>query len=155
MWRMSDFWSIVVGVWIDIEVRLRQLRELPRHWRWSDLEIGLKSFGLANCTLYEMIRPKGVDYTRLNHIWETLSNDNWSIGWRHLWSSDLSTRAKVFMWHILAQGIFSGSCALRIAHRIGYLRVVVHPIIPIHQHSENDSTYLPYLCTCSPLLEDN
>jgi hypothetical protein len=43
-----------------------------------------------------------------------LAEVEWRRFWNDLWTSDLTTKVKVFLWHIFAQGLFTGSRALKI-----------------------------------------
>jgi hypothetical protein len=51
----------------------------------------------------------------LNAIWEVqMDESEWRLFWNALWTSDLTTKAKVFIWRVIAQGLFTGSWALKI-----------------------------------------
>lgn len=141
--KIQDLWSQNLRSWTDFSPRFARLRNsdagITMHamtlmaavkdsridppgpapnaalWRWVDRDERLKSFALQNARRYQLLRPKTVNHDRLNRIWRcSLTEEDWSSLWVKLWSSDLSSRAKIFTWRCLAQGLFSGARAARI-----------------------------------------
>lgn len=84
-------------------------------WRWADDMARLNHFCISNARRYQMLRQKENACPRLNRIWGyTKSEKEWNKLWHSVWSSDLSLKAKTFIWRVLAQGLFSGTRALKI-----------------------------------------
>jgi hypothetical protein len=99
----------------------------PGHWRWSDQNTErMEAFILPNRQAYLFLFPQDFTHQRLNSIWEvTLEEGEWQTFWHALWQSNLTTTAKVFLWRILAQGLFTGSRAITI--KIGDGRCLACP----------------------------
>lgn len=129
--KVSDFWSSTDNAWRCLAVKLNQLRGLTVDqrchclcficyihvivfcgsnfdtwawlWRWLDQDVSLRQCGLPNHWVHEMLRPKGSDFYRLNTIWSVhFTQMEWNDVWKVVWMTDLSTRAKAFLWQILA-----------------------------------------------------
>jgi hypothetical protein len=85
-------------------------------WRWSDkAEDKLDAFLLSNKRVYLFLLPQDFTHNRLKAIWEAeLDEGEWRKFWHALWTSDLTTKGKVFLWRVISQGLFTGSRALKI-----------------------------------------
>jgi hypothetical protein len=84
--------------------------------RWSDkADKTLEEFVLSNKRVYLFLLPQDFTHNRLNAIWGVmLAEVEWRRFWNDLWTSDLTTKGKVFLWPIFSQGLFTGSRALKI-----------------------------------------
>jgi hypothetical protein len=145
--RVAHMWDSNLQSWKDLNYKLERVRGLTTeslsfarrflcqveqakmedhptsttagHWRWSDKDQeDLETFTLHNRHVYLFLLPQEFNHHQLNSIWEVaLEEGEWRAFWQALWQSDLTTKAKVFVWRVLAQGLFTGSRAITI--RIG------------------------------------
>lgn len=93
------------------------------NWRWRDSEKTPRKFSIPNHRIYALLDDHGNDTERLNRHWRIADpGDTWAKRWDSLWKSDLHFRAKVFIWRILAQGLYTGA-------RAGYLGHDVHCLV--------------------------
>lgn len=84
-------------------------------WRWSDRIHIINSFSISNARRCNLLPNQEVDFTRLNRIWHSsTTNKGWHDIWSLIWSSDLSLKAKTFLWRVFARGLFLGTRALKI-----------------------------------------
>lgn len=73
-----------------------------------------KTFALPNIRRYHLLWPSGFNSDQLNRLGNcTLSELEWVDIWFSLWTSDLTYQAKIFLWRILANGLFSGARAAK------------------------------------------
>jgi hypothetical protein len=67
-------------------------------WHWSDKEKDLlKEFTLSNKRVYLFFLPQDFNHSHLHAIWDVqLEENEWREFWNALWTSDLTTKGKVF-----------------------------------------------------------
>jgi hypothetical protein len=117
-------------------------------WRWSDKAADqLKEFALPNKQVYLFLLPQDFTHSQLNAIWGMdLDKGEWHTFWHALWTSDLTTNGKVFLWRVFSQGLFTGSQALKIPigdgccfHCPGTIDLSPHiPMLPLF-HSSHEA----------------
>jgi hypothetical protein len=91
---------------------------LAASWKWIDQDKNNSEFCITNAEAYDYLATNGMDTARWNATWSrTDLEETWKKWWSHLWCSDLSTRAKVFIWRILAKALFTGACAILMGHQ--------------------------------------
>jgi hypothetical protein len=142
--RVSHLWDMEARKWKDLSNKLDRVQGLTneslsfvhsflwkieqatiedqytsttaRHWRWSDQDLEmLETFFLPNKCVYLFLLSQDFNHQCLNSIWGViLEEGEWQNFWQALWQSDLTTKGKVFLWRVLAQGLFTGSKALTI-----------------------------------------
>ncbi|CAM6102385.1 unnamed protein product [Calypogeia fissa] len=77
-------------------------------WQWLDSGTPLQHFLLSNGRRYQLLLPICSDMDRLNRIWHcSLTPEEWQGWWDALWTADLSTRSKVFIWRLVSQGFYT------------------------------------------------
>lgn len=75
----------------------------------------MNSFAISNVRCYQLLRSQDNNFSRLNKIWGyTKTDKKWHQILHLIWISDLSLKANTFLWTMLAQGLFSGTRALKI-----------------------------------------
>jgi hypothetical protein len=142
--RVSHLWDKEASSWKDLSNKLDRVRGLTNkslslvncflqqiahatledqhisttagHWRWSNQTTEtLETLLLLNKRVYLFLVSQEFNHHRLNSIWGvTLDEGEWRSFWQALWQLDLTTKGKVFLWRVLAQGLFTGSQALKI-----------------------------------------
>jgi hypothetical protein len=59
----------------------------------------------------------GLDIQRWNETWARNDSEaTWQARWAKIWSSDLANQAKIFLWRILAKGLYTGARAVLMGH---------------------------------------
>jgi hypothetical protein len=91
--------------------------DMAASWKWIDQDKNNSKFHIANAMAYDYLATNGTDTARWNATWSrTDSEEIWKKRWAYLWSLDLSTREIIFIWRILAKGLFTGACAILMGH---------------------------------------
>ncbi|CAM6101877.1 unnamed protein product [Calypogeia fissa] len=88
---------------------------LASSWQWTDQDGPLQNFSIPNGRIYKLLLPICNDFDRLNRIWDSNhTTSEWNSCWDALWSADLLTRQKVFIWRIISQGLYTQKKAFQI-----------------------------------------
>jgi hypothetical protein len=93
---------------------------------WSWVGQGFKNlrFQLANALAYNYIATPGLDILCWNATWLTSDTEEiWKTRWSKIWASDLSYRAKIFIWRVIAKGLFTGAWAILMGHQETHCKV--------------------------------
>jgi hypothetical protein len=87
-------------------------------WSWATHENNNTGFQIPNALAYSFLVTVGMDTIRWNTAWSRADHDNiWGVRWTKLWALDLSYRAKIFIWRILAKGLFTRARAILMVHQ--------------------------------------
>lgn len=81
-------------------------------WRWTDSTKTPRKFMLPNHKIYSLLDEPGSDHERWNRHWDCMDSEVvWSTRWKKIWKSDLPFRGKLFLWRVIAQGLYTGNWA--------------------------------------------
>lgn len=87
----------------------------PDVWVWSNDIPTHGGFLLPNAKIYALILQVSIEWQHLNHKWQRTDEENiWKQRWKRLWGSDLTQRAKTFLWYICKNGLFTQERAQKI-----------------------------------------
>jgi hypothetical protein len=87
-------------------------------WSWTTHEQNNTRFQIPNALAYNLLVTASMDTPRRNVTWTRVDPDQiWEVQWAKLWASDLSYRAKIFSWRVLAKGLFTGARAILMGHQ--------------------------------------
>jgi hypothetical protein len=84
-------------------------------WSWINQVSNNIHFRLTNTLAYSYLADIGMDKTCWNETSD--SNKTWKACWTKLWASNSSYRAKMFIWQVLAKGLFTGAQAVLMGHQ--------------------------------------
>jgi hypothetical protein len=86
-------------------------------WNWTGYDHNHSSYRLSKKMAYDFLLVEGMDTERWNTTWHrTDTNEQWQARWAKLWASDLAYQAKIFLWRVLAKGLFTGARAMLMGH---------------------------------------
>lgn len=145
---MQDMWNAKTQDWKDYEEKLNRLRGIPHWpreltqqlintlqsaeelsygegnepnlWSWSNCSPTARSFQLPNKIRYSLMLLESLEWCVLNGKWNrTDPPEVWEKRWKGIWASDLTRRAKSFLWKIRMNGLFTMARAQHMGHGNG------------------------------------
>ncbi|CAM6097625.1 unnamed protein product [Calypogeia fissa] len=122
----------------NLSIQTDDALPLPPSWQWTDRLAPLQQFLIPNGRIYKQILPLCHDFERLNRIWHcNYSTDGWNAWWNALWTSDLSSRLKVFTWRIISQGFYTMKKAAQINKGEPYCKLCSGQALSSIWHARN------------------
>lgn len=77
-------------------------------------------FFLPNAKVYALMLPESIEWKYMNSKWSRLDDEaTWTKIWKALWNSDLTRRAKLFLWQICMNGLYTQEHATKLGKEDG------------------------------------
>jgi hypothetical protein len=97
-----------------------QRSNLIDNWKWKYITSPLGSMNITTKQAYQLLYQTKPDILQLNRWWNVNDCDRiWKKRWQLLWTSDISLRARTFIWRIVSNGLFNNERALKFLHGTG------------------------------------
>jgi hypothetical protein len=146
--RTSDLWDKDQECWIDFSEGISRIRNLPEwaeeaitrclrqlqsgrgidhtkeeilsNWRWPGKPSRIHPLHLTSVKAYKLMDTSAIDIEQLDRWWGVNHTSKvWRLRFKRLWESDISYRGRIFLWRILAQGLFTSERAFKLGRDTG------------------------------------
>jgi hypothetical protein len=102
-------WEAIVTLLAEFQrasrIRTDKVTEI-KTWRWQTSKA--KRIHISASKVYHIMLDSKNDVTDLNRWWNLQDLPIiWKVRWLLIWSADIALRGRMFLWRIVAQGLFT------------------------------------------------